>query len=226
MISVNPDLRVQLEGKVEALERELNDLSEAITAAKARHFQTLEELLAREPLTLRTHDDPGLLARLDERSRLRRQLEQLLSTRARKLGMPSATPARVAHWLAIEPVHYEHHRISRRFLLLLPFAITHALLLPSMAGLVVPPLVLLGPLVFGLLVHHLAWTDVVLTAQRLVLEDQVFPVEGLLHVAVARWRVELEYASGAREQLRVREFPTALIEALQRRGVAVVARAI
>lgn len=226
MISVDPGLRVRLEGKVEALEWELKDLRDAVAAASARRFAGLEELLLREPVTLRTHDDAGVVARLDERSRLRRRLEQLLSKRARALGLPPAKPSRLAHWLATESVRYEHHRVAPRFLFQLPLLVG-VCCVPSVMGWVISGRSVLGSLVGGALGLTLAvtlvrahgWSSVVLTPHRLVLNGEVFSLDEVQRIVVhvpffgSRQQhvdVEVFFGDSRRKRRRLSEFPRAL----------------
>lgn len=228
MISVSPEVRVRLEGKVEALEWELGELGAAVKAAKARRFAGVEALLLRAPTTLRTFDDRGLFARLDTRARLVRQLERLVGARAQALGLPSASPSRLARWLEGEPVRYEHHRVAPIFLLQLPLLVG-VCCVPAVMGWVISGRSVVGGLVGSALslalvvtlVRAHGWSRVVLTARRLVLDDRVFALDEVhrivAHVPFFGSRqqhvdVEVFFRDPRRApaRLRLSEFPRAL----------------
>lgn len=226
---ISPDLRVRLEGRVEALETELRAHHEALLAAKTRQFERAADVLSLDPMAVESHGDEGLLALLEERDLTRAQLSRCVETRLRSLGMPAIDLAAGARWLVSEPVLYEHHRVTlafalrvlpiAAFLIGLPTAVAAAFFHLWPGGLVV------GLVLFVAAFHVTGWSDAILTERRLILDGRIVQLAGLWRVVLVRpwfqvlpmsWEVELHYRGQQEPRLaRLRHASTELRYALQ-----------
>ncbi len=223
---VDPSLRIRLEGRVEALERSLLEWSLAVKAAQRREFGPAVALLERGDEALSGHGDDALEGLLSLQLSLRRQVERLVTSRLRLLGVPVIDLAAGAKWLQAEPILYEHHCLTTAFLFRGPlFALwCMGMLVFGLRSMVVGPLIVLGLLYFA--AQKFGRSDVVLTRRRLILEGQVIDLAHVRHVLVIRpfmqfmpmsFEVEVRGESGhLLRDVRVRQASTGLRAALMR----------
>jgi hypothetical protein len=225
------ELRIRLEGRVEALEREVSEWEAALLAARRRHFEPAARLLEQGLSTLTSRGDAGLAGLLAREASLQRAVEKVVAERLHLLGMPVLDLARGARWLDGDPVLYEHHRVTPAFLsrsvvftgfiVGLPVLVSWFLGAPG-AGL------LLGLTLFALAARWEGWSHVVLTQRRLVLEGDVFDLTLAEAVVLVRpfktclplrFGVEVRFSSGATQFCDLRFASEGLRAALRKRGL-------
>ena len=201
-------LRIQSEGRVEALEQELFDWGFALGEARARRFDAAARLLRELPVSLASRGDEDLARLLKQRETLRREVTRLVAKRLGSLGMPEVEAPTGARWLAREPVLYEHHRVSPailpRALHLVAFSVAPPTLVAGTLG--APALgLVVGLVLLVLLTRAFFWSDVMLTSRRLVLEGRVIDLTHAVRVLAVRpfmqylperFAVEVRYESG------------------------------
>ena len=223
---VDPSLRIRLEGRVEELECSLLKWSLAVKAAQRREFGPAVALLERGDEALSGHGDEVLEKLLSRQLSLRRQVERLVASRLRLLGVPVIDLAAGAKWLQAEPILYEHHCLTTAFLLRAPlFALwCMGMFIFGFRSMVVGPLIVLGLLCC--VAQKFGRSHVVLTQKRLILEGQVIDLSHVRQVLVIRpfmqfmpmsFEVEVRGESGhLLRDVRVRQASTGLRYALIR----------
>jgi hypothetical protein len=195
-------VRIRLEEQVEQLEGELAGLRGALISAKALDFREAAAVLAGATVRLRARGDEALLALLTARDAARTELEGRVTARLQQLSMPHDDVVKGARWLCREPVRYEHHRLSlpccaALSLCALPL-LAAAWNVPDFEGAVVGLGVVTEALLIGRQLRaraegeavdwheRWAWSDVIITDHRMVLEGQAFAVKGLTSLALTR----------------------------------------
>jgi hypothetical protein len=235
---ISTDLRIRLEGQVEALEQELGALRLALRAARRHDFGPASQLLLRAAPRLNDRGDQGLRALEDERAGLTLQLERLIASRLSRLGiLPSGSPSRDAWALTQETVLYERRGFAPAlypmvfhlpaFVVFAPVMIVQSRLhfLPLTLVVGVGAVTALVKIVSGLF-----WSDVLLTRRWLHVDGRSYSLEGITRALAERpmyqaklpfSRIQLRGETGGPIAVRVRHAPNRLLEALEEAGISV-----
>lgn len=234
--------RIRLEGRLETLQRTVEQLERGLVGAKRLDFEPLAGALALQQ-SAEVQDalaqagrlapaDPGLGRLVERLQRMVRAAEERVFKRARKLRLPAAPVAETARRLADEQVLYAGGREWRW----LPFALW-------VAGFVIAdrveehfhrhlPFSGLWPALFVLmaLLPKLARIDVVVTRRRLMLGETppialadvrrvwFSPPGGLLDRTV---KLTVELTNGEQRTHEVPDAPPRLVAALRQAGFEV-----